>query len=36
VNSIPANWLIDGNGFIVGSNLRGQALDQAIEKLLAQ
>jgi thiol-disulfide isomerase/thioredoxin len=36
VNSIPANWLIDGNGLIVGSNLRGQALDQAIEKLLAQ
>ena len=36
VNSIPANWLIDGNGYIVGSNLRGQALDAAIEKLLAQ
>ncbi len=35
VNSIPTNWLIDGNGIIVGSGLRGPQLDAAIEKLLA-
>ncbi len=33
VNSIPTNWLIDGNGIIVGRNLRGAALDAALEQL---
>jgi thiol-disulfide isomerase/thioredoxin len=33
VNSIPTNWLIDGNGIIVGKNLRGAALDAALEQL---
>lgn len=36
VNSIPTNWLIDGKGVIVGTNLRGPALDQAIEQLLSK
>ncbi len=34
VNSIPSSWLIDANGVIVGSNLRGQALTDALEKLV--
>jgi thiol-disulfide isomerase/thioredoxin len=34
VRSIPANFLIDGNGIIVGTNLRGPALEQAISTLL--
>ena len=34
VRSIPANYLIDGEGVIVGSNLRGPALEAAIEKYL--
>jgi len=34
VRSIPTNFLIDGNGIIVGSNLRGPALDAALEKYL--
>jgi len=33
VNSIPASYLIDQNGVIVGKNLRGAALDAALEKL---
>ncbi len=33
VNSIPASYLIDQNGIIVGKNLRGPALDAALEKL---
>lgn len=36
VNSIPASWLIDSNGIIIARNLRGPALDQEIEKLLAK
>ena len=36
VSSIPTSWLIDGNGIIVGRNLRGVALDQALEKLVKQ
>lgn len=36
VNSIPANYLIDGRGVIVGTNLRGPALDQALEGLLSK
>ncbi|HIA05117.1 MAG TPA: TlpA family protein disulfide reductase [Flavobacteriales bacterium] len=34
VNSIPASWLIDANGIIVARNLRGAALDQALEQLV--
>jgi thiol-disulfide isomerase/thioredoxin len=34
VQSIPANFLIDGEGVIVGKGLRGPALEQAISALL--
>lgn len=34
VNSIPANYLLDGNGVIIAKNLRGPYLDAEIEKLL--
>ncbi|OGU00832.1 MAG: hypothetical protein A2079_00960 [Geobacteraceae bacterium GWC2_48_7] len=34
VRSIPANFLIDGDGIIIGKNLRGPALEQAISALL--
>ena len=34
VNSIPSNFLIDGDGKILAKNLRGQALDAAIAKHL--
>ncbi len=34
VRSIPSNFLIDGDGIIIGRNLRGPALDQALSKLL--
>lgn len=34
VRSIPTNFLIDGNGIIVARNLRGPALDAALEKYL--
>lgn len=33
VNSIPASYLLDANGVIVGKNLRGPALEAALEKL---
>lgn len=33
VNSIPSSFLIDQNGIIVGKNLRGSALEEALEKL---
>ncbi len=36
VRSIPTNFLIDGDGIIVGTNLRGPALDAALEKYLKQ
>lgn len=32
VNSIPTNWLIDGNGIIVARNLRGTLLHLEIDK----
>ena len=32
VNSIPCNFLIDGNGVIVAKNLRGEALELELEK----
>lgn len=35
VTSIPTNVLIDANGIIVAKNLRGAALDQALEQLVA-
>lgn len=34
VRGIPASFLIDGDGIIVGKNLRGPALAQAISELL--
>lgn len=34
VRAIPANFLIDSNGVIVGKNLRGEALKQKLEELL--
>ena len=34
VQSIPTNWLIDENGVIIAKNLRGPALDEAIDKLV--
>jgi hypothetical protein len=34
VNSIPASFLIDQNGVIIGTNLRGPALDAALAKLV--
>lgn len=34
VRSIPANFLIDGDGIIIGTGLRGPALDAALEKYL--
>jgi thiol-disulfide isomerase/thioredoxin len=33
VRSIPANFLIDGNGVIVAKQLRGPALEATLEKL---
>lgn len=34
IRSIPSNFLIDGNGIIIDKNLRGQALEEALKKLL--
>lgn len=34
VQSIPTNFLINENGIIVGRDLRGPALEQALEKLI--
>ena len=36
VNSIPMNFLIDGNGMIIAKNLRGTMLTLEIEKLIKQ
>lgn len=36
VQGIPTNWLIDENGIIVGKNLRGSALEEKLENLLAK
>ena len=33
VRSVPSNFLIDGNGVIVGVNLRGPALESKLKKL---
>jgi thiol-disulfide isomerase/thioredoxin len=34
INSIPMNYLIDANGVILAKNLRGQALEAALEQQL--
>ena len=34
VNFIPQNFLIDANGIIVAKNLRGEALNDELKKLL--
>lgn len=34
VNSIPASYLIDENGIIIGKNLRGNALHEALDQLV--
>jgi len=34
VQGIPTNWLINEKGIIVGTNLRGQALDDALKSLV--
>jgi len=36
VNSIPMSFLLDDKGVIIGKNLRGPALDQALSDLLAK
>ena len=36
VNSIPATYLLDGEGKIIGNNLRGEALETAVAKALAK
>jgi peroxiredoxin len=36
VNSIPATYLLDGQGLIIGKDLRGEALEQAVAKALAK
>jgi thiol-disulfide isomerase/thioredoxin len=36
VNSIPATFLLDGKGNIIGKDLRGEALDEAVTKALAK
>jgi thiol-disulfide isomerase/thioredoxin len=36
VNSIPCNFLIDGNGVIVAKNLRGPALGLTLQGLVAK
>ncbi len=36
VNSIPANYLIDGNGVIIARQLRGANLEATLESLLAK
>jgi len=34
IDSIPATYLIDGDGKIIGSNFRGPALEEAVRKAL--
>jgi thiol-disulfide isomerase/thioredoxin len=36
INSIPATYLLDGEGTIIGKNLRGEALASAVDKALAK
>ena len=36
IQSIPATFLVDGEGKIIGRDLRGEALDEAVNKALAK
>ena len=36
VNSIPATYLLDGDGKIIAKNLRGDDLEQAVAKALTK
>ena len=36
IESIPATYLLDGNGFIIATDLRGDALEQAVTRALAK
>jgi peroxiredoxin len=36
IQSIPATFLLDGTGTIIGRNLRGEALEEALSKALAK
>lgn len=36
VRSIPANFLLDQNGVIIATNLRGQQLEEFLEKIIVQ
>jgi Thioredoxin-like len=36
VNSIPMTYLLDGEGKIIGKNLRGEALEKAVATALAK
>jgi thiol-disulfide isomerase/thioredoxin len=36
INSIPATYLVDGKGNIIGKNLRGEALVEAVAKAVGQ
>lgn len=36
IQSIPATFLVDGDGKIIGRDLRGEALDEAVGKALAK
>jgi peroxiredoxin len=36
VNSIPATYLLDGQGTIIGNNLRGEQLEEAVSKALTK
>jgi peroxiredoxin len=36
VNSIPATYLLDGQGMIIGKDLRGEALEEAVAKAVAK
>ena len=36
IQSIPATFLLDGSGTIIGKNLRGEALEEALTKALAK
>jgi hypothetical protein len=36
VNSIPATYLVDKEGKLIGKNLRGEALEKAVAKALGE
>jgi thiol-disulfide isomerase/thioredoxin len=36
INSIPATFLLDGQGTIIGEDLRGDSLEEAVTKALAK